>query len=310
MRRGLGFDLTLLVLVISLAGGTFAANARLESRMSTAVPTGDVGALPDGRALRILSLGLDRLMADLFWLRTVYYMGDEHSDAAGYPAAARLADLVTDIDPTFQTVYVVMSGAINALQGSPEEAIGLLEKGIEHVDYWKLNFLLGFAYFIERLDYGRAAEQMERAASKGGPPYLPLLAARLYANAGDPETAIAFIRARVSEERDPEMRRALEKRYWDLWITRDLAAIDSAIAHLVEDGRPVPDQVADLVARGLLEREPRDPRGGAYRIEAERARTDLNYDALEIRRAYQPTRSEINQEYERLRESEEGEVKE
>ena len=183
-------------------GGVHQANRALEARVHDRRPAGDVGPLPDGKALRVLSLGFDRLIADLFWLRTVYYMGDERSDAAGYPAAARLANLVTDIDPYFRTVYVVMSGAVGALQGDPDAAIALLEKGTRHVEYWKLHFILGFNYFMEKLDYASAARHMQLAAEKGGPPYLQLLSARLYAQAGDPETAIAFIRARLQETED------------------------------------------------------------------------------------------------------------
>ncbi len=281
-------ELALVLLLVGLGAGVHASNRAVAGMAETVAPSGDVGPLPDGRALRVASLGFERLIADLFWLRTVYYVGDERSAAAGYPAANRLADLVTDIDPGFDTVYVVMSSAIGGLKGDADGAIRLLEKGLRHVDYWKLHFLLGFSYFMEKQDYRRAAEQMRLAAEKGGPPYLPLLSARLYAKAGDPETAIGFIRARLAETEDPEMRRALEKRYWDLWIRRDLERIDAAIQSYRErEGRP-PKDVNALVRAGLLGRAPIDPRGGAYRIEQGRANTDLPHDSLEPHRPASP----------------------
>jgi hypothetical protein len=281
-------EVALVLLLVALGGAVHASNRAVARTIAVEQPDGDVGPLPDGRALRVASLGFERLLADLFWLRTVYYVGDERSARAGYPAAVRLAELVTDIDPWFETVYVVMSGAIGGLAGDPDGAIALLEKGIRHVDYWKLHFLLGFQFFMEKLDYGRAAEQMRLAAEKGGPPYLPLLSARLYASAGDPETAIAFIQARLRETEHEETRQALEKRYWDLWIQRDLALLDRAIARYRElEGEP-PADPAQLARAGLIDRLPVDPRGGTYHIEDGRAATDLPHDSLEVHRSQRP----------------------
>jgi tetratricopeptide (TPR) repeat protein len=247
-----------------------------------------VGPLPDGKALRVLALGFDRVLADLFWVRCVYYMGHEDSHKAGYPAANRLAELVTDIDPSFRTVYIVMSGGIAVLKGDPDGAIALLQKGIRHVDDWKLHFLLGFDYFVEKLDYASAAEQMRIASEKGGPAYLQLLASRLYADAGDPQTAFAFIQARLREEPPGETRVALEERYRDLWITRDLASIDAALSAYQKAHGRAPQRVRELVEAKLLEREPLDPRGGSYSIREGRAATDLEYNPLKMHVPHPP----------------------
>jgi tetratricopeptide (TPR) repeat protein len=280
------------VALVALVAGVHASNLALDRGVEVKQSSGDVGPLPDGRALRVASLGFERLVADLFWLRTVFYVGDERSAEAGYPAVAALAELVTDIDPYFQTAYVVMSGAISGLGGDPEAAIALLEKGARYVSYWKIHFLLGFHYFMDRLDYGRAGGQMRLASELGGPPYLPLLSARLYAQAGDPETALAFVKARLAETEEPETRRALEKRYWDLWIQRDLDQLDRAIERYRERvGRPPEDPQA-LVHAGLLGRLPVDPKGGAYRIERGRAATDLPHERLEVHRPRRPERGE------------------
>jgi len=168
------------------------------------------------------------------------------------------------------------------------------------VDYWKLNFLLGYAYFSERLDYAAAATQMSQAAAKGGgPPYLPLLAARLHANAGDPDTALIFIQARLREESDPRLREALEKRSWDLWINRDLTRIDQAIDSFQEQvGRP-PRDVAELVASGVLDPEARDPRGQPYEVRDGRAHTDLPHDTLELHMSIPPRRPDVRERWRR-----------
>jgi hypothetical protein len=296
-------ELALVGLLALLGAAAHGSNRLLEARFVDEGVLGDVGPLPDGKALRVLSLGFDRLVADLFWLRTVYYIGDDRSFRAGYPAAERLAMLVTDIDPEFRTVYVLMSGALSGLARDPEAATRLLEKGVAHVEYWKLHFLLGFNYFIERLDFPAAARQMQIAAGmEGSPVYLPLLASRLYAQGGDPETAIAFIRARLAEEQHEDTRKALEKRYWDLWITRDLRQIDRAIAQYRAGQGAEPTAIEQLVTAGLLERSPADPKGGAYRIVEGHATTELDFDTLRVHVPYKPTPSseEVQYQYKRM----------
>ena len=281
--RQLRVEILLLAGIAALGAGVWRSNVALEGYTVEQRLSGDVGPLPDGHALRVLSLGFDRLMADLFWIRTLYYIGDERSHKAGYPAASRLAQLVTDIDPYFRTVYAIMPGALDGLARDPAAAVELLEKGIQHVEYWKLHFYLGFDYFFFFLDFARAAEQMQIAASlPGGPSYLALLASRLYAEAGSPETAMLFIGQRLKNAATPEAREQLEKRYWDLWITRDLARIDAAIEGWAAENAKAPEDVATLVRAGFLDEAPVDPRGGDYRIEAGRAATDLDYEKLEV----------------------------
>jgi hypothetical protein len=306
LRRRIPVDALLLALLCAVATGVHAANRALEHRVRELRPTGDVGPLPDGSVVRVLSLGFDRLMADLFWVRTIYYVGDDASERAGYPAIERLANLVTDIDPQFTSAYALMGSALSGLRGDVEAAIAFLEKGIANVKYWKLHYQLGFIYFVEKQDYPSAARQIEIASTLGGPPYLPLFASRLYANSGDPATAAALIQERLRQEPPGEARDALEKRYWDLWINRDLERIDAASAKYRERKGRWPSLVSELVQEKLLQQEPLDPRAGHYRIEAGRARTDLPYDKLQLHQPERP-RISVDQQFEQFR-RENGEV--
>jgi tetratricopeptide (TPR) repeat protein len=278
------FELAIVAALCLAGAGIHAANLELEGWVVEDKLAGRVGPLPDGKVVRVLSLGFERLVADLFWLRTVYYVGDERSHAAGYPDVARLAEVVTDIDPYFRTAYATLYGAISALSGDPDAAIRLLEKGVRYVRYWRLHFYLGFSYYWDRLDYARAAEHMHRAVELGGgPPYLKYLASRLYSQAGDTETALGFIRARLQEAETQEEREALQKRIWDLWINRDLRRINEAVRSYRADHGTGPPDIPTLVAAGLLEREPTDPKGGRYTLGDDGlAATDLPYEVLKI----------------------------
>jgi len=274
----------LLVPLLLVAGlGIRTTNHWLEGRQVERVADGNVGVLPDGHVMNVLSLGFERLVADLFWIRTTYYLGDEVASKAGWPAAERLANLVTDTDPHFDSAYVTMSSVLNGLQHDPDAAIRLLEKGAAISKYWRIHFLLGFQYFMEKQDYVRGAKCLERAMELGGPPYLQFLVSRLYANAGDPNTAMEFIAARLKNEEAPQVRQELEKRLSDLWINRDLSAINVAIDAYTEKFHHAPKDVRTLVAAGLLPALPHDPKGGEYGIFSDgRAGTDLAYDELKL----------------------------
>jgi tetratricopeptide (TPR) repeat protein len=283
--RSVWIDVLLVATLIVAGVAIHRTNLSLERFETRAVDAGQVGPLPDGRVLRVLSLGFERLVADLFWLRTVYYIGDPVSDAVGYPAADRLAELVTNIDPYFTTAYVIMNSVLSTLRNTPDDAIALLEKGLRYNDwYWRLHFLQGFNYFFGRSDYKRAADHLKEATQRGGPRYLPLLVARLYAEAGSPDTAIAFIQARLRTAETPKVREDLEARLRDLLITRDLGRINAAIGQFQKERGRLPLDVGSLVRAGYLPEEPLDPEGNRYRVRNGRAEPLLEHDDLRIHR--------------------------
>lgn len=281
--RRVALEWVILPFLLLAAIGIHRTNVSLEALAVEQRADGEVGPLPDGNVLHVLSLGFERLVADLFWVRTVYYVGDENSANAGYPSAERLANLVTDVDPQFDTVYVLMSSVMNGLRTDPDAAIRLLEKGAKHSQYWRIHFLLGFNYFMEKQDYERGAKALQKAVDLGGPPYLQFLVTRLYAHVGEADTAMAFIQARLQHEETPRIRKRLLKRLSDLWINRDLGRIDRAIEQYGAKHGRAPQRVDELVAAGLLAAPPRDPSGGDYTIESGRAHCAIPYEVLRLK---------------------------
>jgi hypothetical protein len=280
----LPLELILLPLLLAAAWTVDATNHWLEARQVSKSADGDIRVLPDGNVVRVLSLGFERTVADLFWIRTAAYIGDSAAADAKWPAAERLANLVTDVDPYFDTPYVVMASVLNGMKHDPDAAIRVLEKGTKTTKYWRIHFLLAFQYFMEKQDYVRGAQCLERAiALGGGPPYLQFLVSRLYSNAGDPTTAMQFIAARLKNEEDPNMRAQLEERLSDIWVNRDLGLIDAAIASYGSKHKgAVPKNIRALVDAGLLPALPRDPKGGEYSIEDGRAHPNIPYTRLNL----------------------------
>lgn len=269
-----------LVLAAVAVHGT---NRWLDARQIERVADGSVGVLPDGKIVRVLSLGFERLVSDLFWIRTASYVGDEVASKAEWPSAERLANLVVDIDPHFDSAYVVMASVLNGLRKDPDAAIRLLEKGSQVSSYWRIHFLLGFQYFMEKQDYERGAHCLERALALGGPQYLQFLVTRLYSSAGDATTAMQFIALRLQNEENAEVRAKLEQRLSDIWITRDIDAINAAIEKYVSMNKRDPKDVRSLVDAKLLLALPRDPKGGEYGVSGGRATTQIPYELIRVK---------------------------
>jgi hypothetical protein len=286
--RRLPLELLLLPFLVLAGLATRATNVWLEARHVESVANGEVGALPNGHVVNVVSLGFERLVADLFWIRTVYYVGDDVASAANWPAAERLANLVTDTDPRFDSAYVTMGSVLGGLRRDSDASIRLLEKGAAVSSYWRIHFMLGFEYFMEKQDYLGGAKCLERAVELGGPLYLKLLISRLYSNAGDPATAMQFIAIQLKNEESPAVREMLEKRFSDLWINRDLALIDAAIEGYRNANHAAPKSVDALVDAGLLPKLPHDPQGGAYAIEDGRAKCALAYEPLKLNQTWRP----------------------
>jgi hypothetical protein len=272
--------------LLFLAWSAHQTNRTLEGYAGYAGDPARLGPLPDGRVVRVASLGFERLIADLFWLRTVFYVGDEQVAKAGYPDAARLARLVTDIDPYFWTAYVHLNAVLTVLAPDPDSAIDLLEKAERNgADQWRIYFLQGFNHFFYRNDFPRAADYMSEAAHRGGPGYLTFLASRLYSRSGDPETAIAVLRARISQAESGKVKKRLQRRLRSVVISRDLEILDRAIDELTRHQGRAPVDLQELVGAGLLTHVPLDPAGRPYAVRDGRAYTSVKYDDLRVERS-------------------------
>ena len=151
--------------------------------------------LPSGRFLKVAVLGYRQVAADFFWVKATLYIGDTVRAARGYPQLYPLADLVTDLDPRFLVPYQAAGITLSVYAERPDESTRILTKGMrERPDYWVFPFYVGFNYFYHLHDYLTAAKFLEQASAlPDRPAYLPSLVARLYAQAGRPETALEFL---------------------------------------------------------------------------------------------------------------------
>jgi hypothetical protein len=150
-----------------------------------------------GEAVKRMSLGYDSIVADIYWMRAVVYYGGERLSTTAppnYDLLYSLLDLVTTLDPRFNIAYrfgaIFLAEAYPSGAGRPEQAIALLQRGIDRTGRWEYMHDTGFVYYWWLRDYKEAARWFERASQvPGAPAWLKPLAATTLAAGGDRRTS-------------------------------------------------------------------------------------------------------------------------
>ncbi|MFQ5901128.1 MAG: tetratricopeptide repeat protein [Thermodesulfobacteriota bacterium] len=227
--------------------------------------------VPSGKFFRIASLGFEQMFSNLYWLKTVQHIGDKAWENKGFPYLYPLLDLVTDLDPKFAYAYEMGSVVLAVYAQRIDESIAILEKGYDQdLDYWEIPFYLGFNLFYYRGDYEKAAVYIAKAAElPDSPAYVPRLAARLYAEAGNPDTAIEFLKSVYETTDDERVKKDIEKKIKLAVMERDMQLLEK-LYNVFEEiiGKP-PERLDDIVKAGIMKRVPVEPFGGYYYLDDE-----------------------------------------
>jgi tetratricopeptide (TPR) repeat protein len=226
--------------------------------------------LPKGEYLKPALLGYHHLGADILWLRLIQVIGKKRNSADEYEWMYHALDVITTLDPQYAYAYYAGGVILGDLANRPDLSIRLLERGVKaNPEVWNIPFLLGYNYYFLIGDPDKGAEYiMEAARRPDGPSYLPGLATRMAAEAGNPDTALAFLEARLTDTQDPEMREILAYRLKEVIIERDLRILESAVGAYRTQYRTFPATITDLVAAGALPILPQEPFGGDYQLDS------------------------------------------
>jgi tetratricopeptide (TPR) repeat protein len=235
----------------------------------TTIQIQDLANLPKGEYLKPALLGYHHLGADILWLRLLQVIGKKRNSADEYEWMYHALDVLTTLDPQYAYAYYVGGNILGDLANRPDLSNRLLEKGTDaNPEVWYIPFLLGYNYYFLLGDPAKGAEYIMKAASlPDRPAYLPGLATRMAAEAGNPNTALVFLEARLRETQDPEMREVLANRMKKVIIEQDLRILESAVEAYRTQHRTIPARLTDLVAAGALPSLPQEPFGGDYRLD-------------------------------------------
>lgn len=254
------------LLALSVAGVALSRPA-LEPEAIAAGRVRDPAWLPNGRLLRLAAFGQRLLLADLYWLKTVMYMGESVLvPERGLDSLHALGEVVTDLDPRFGYAYQVVGSNLSGLAHRVRESNLILEKGVRNLpERWSLPFLLAFNKFFYEEDFASAAAWARRAAEVGKRPQLALLAANLSlaANSEDQyQAAISFLELSLPQAETPELREQLEGRLVKVRAYQVLSRLERAIQAFRARNLRAPLILEELVWSGLLPGIPTDPSGG------------------------------------------------
>jgi hypothetical protein len=221
--------------------------------------------LPDPHMLKELSLGFEGVIADYYWFKTTLYVGTE-DELIDYDYFAELVDLVTTLDPNFQYPYIFGSLILSLEANDYTRSDKLLLKGFAiHGESWRFPFGLGYNSYFGHGDSEKAARYLGISARlPGHPSYLPVLASRVYYEAGDSDVAIQFLETILEETPEGKHRAVLEQRRDALKVIRYL---EKMVSRYSVEKNGSPETIEELVSAGYLKEIPDDPYGGEFYLD-------------------------------------------
>lgn len=225
----------------------------------------DIGFVPPSSTARWMSAGHPTLMANLWWLRAVQYIGDPQADRRGWDKLHPTVELVTDLDPGHGYAYQV-AGTLLGSAGRVAESNAILEKGIRNVPTrYILPYLRAFNAFYYAGDYAEAGRYVEVAArTPGAPPHLRQNVLAMYVKGHRADAAVAFLEESLAASGDDETRKAIEEQLRRARLEAAASRLDEALQVYRERFGWSPLSPVQLVAAGLVERLPEDPYGGQF----------------------------------------------
>lgn len=218
----------------------------------------------NGSKFRGYALGMEGLMADWYWMRSLQYLGGKIEKAQSdfiniddlrdlnprllYP----LLENATDLDPHFMEPYTY--GAIVLPAIDPNKAIIIAEKGIaNNPNEWRLYQHLGYIYWkLEK--YDKAAESYQKGSEiTGAAPFMKLMSATMKNDGGSRETARKIFQQMLDGSDDPMVRLTAKRKLLQFDSLDERDAIDNALANFKQNtGRCVNSLVEILpMLRGV-----------------------------------------------------------
>lgn len=251
--------------------GAYRINRHIEQSFHSNTSEVHLLYLPSGKFLKGAALAYDEIFADLMFIKTLGYFGSHAKTDRNYTWLAHMLEVVTTLDPLYQFPYefggVILSTEAHDVEGS----IAILKKGMinvskEHPRYWYFPFYCAFQYMYFHKDYETAANYLEQAMTfEQSPPYLPLLVARLRANAQSPEAALPFLQEMIKTTDDDSIKKHLIRRIQEINVQSHLNFLSKAVEiyRSIFNDTP-PKKLDDLVIYGIISAIPEHPMGGGY----------------------------------------------
>jgi hypothetical protein len=212
------------------------------------------------------TFGFRNFFADLSWLGAVQVAGTRRLTENEYDRLVIMIQTVTRFDPGFKVPYLLGGLILGDSRSHVQDALQILDQGrANHPADWRFPFYIGYLYYFSLGDPVEGARALESAAKiDGSPPYLPLLAARMFSEGRKPETALRFLNEMMRQEKDPARLEVLKRRIREVLAERDMQMLESAVEVYRKKTGSLPGKLSDLVREGMIDQVPEEPHGGMY----------------------------------------------
>ena len=217
--------------ILSVLAGVWSLRGRAMERYLETQTYEDIYYLPPPHWLEVMSLGHRRALADLIWLRSLIYFGDEFANKGAVKHVFNYGESMLALDPDFRRVYrwVGMAGVYTPTGGSTEfmqRAVDVLRRGTERfpddgelawdagatITYEILPLLAQDDPNRERLRAEGNDYMMAAARLGGGPDWLVLTNASSLRKLGESDRELRHLEEMYTLISDPGVKMQIEIR--------------------------------------------------------------------------------------------------
>jgi tetratricopeptide (TPR) repeat protein len=249
------------LLVLAAAGSAYVSGTVLERRVAARERSDQLLYLPNGKHLKVASLGQAPVLADMIYIWAIqYYSEYERADRFRYVEHV-FGEVITELDPHYVDAYWLGALILIVEAGELEKGLALLDQGFAaNPDKWILPYLAGWECWLAGQP-GRAADYFDAAAATpGAPPTARRIRAAMVSRAGNLDKALVLWNEILEDpDSDPTSRAIAERKVGDLRVQIDLRDIQAAIERFRFENSRFPGSLEELQKRGYIRGVPRHP---------------------------------------------------
>lgn len=237
--------------------------------------------MPSFWTTKFLSLGMEGAAADIFFIRTMLYLGEGNIPRNQWNLNwiyGNLSFAVT-LDPRFENAYFFGGIVVPQTIEETQRAIAFLEEGRKkNPKDWQLPFWIGFNYY-QIGQHQKAAQYYAQASNlPQAPAYLKGLEVMSYFREGDYQSGLAILKALVQSAKNPQSKEWIEAKI--KWL-ENIVYLEDAINRFESIFNRPPKDLNELIQQKFISEVPHDPWLGGYYLDSDTKKVKslpLNYN--------------------------------
>jgi len=227
--------------------------------------------LPNEHLLNHFTAGLSPIIADLLWLHCIQYVAIENRSARNFTWLEHMVYTTVRLDPLFRDAYRYGSIFLSALRADAESVRNLLRMGMENrPDCWELPYEMGTLYLLNLRHTPNALKTATyylaiSATRPDAPPEVAKLTAAIQQRHNLDDIEEAMWRD-MAERGSKTLREMAQRKLAELEIRRAIPVLNERARMFRDRTGRLPENVNELIEKGLLNGAPPQPIPGHYFI--------------------------------------------